>query len=96
MINFTDDNNATNTCPAKILGFIRYNVTLGIPTPHFIDTGIDCITQIEKTGMFPEDKHTYAVIHTASDYVSVDDLDTNFVMSFKLGDTSMCLYIVKI
>jgi hypothetical protein len=96
MIEFKDDKDETNTCPAKILGFIRYNITLGIPTPHFVELDENCTTELEENGMLLEDKHTYAVIHTASDYVSLNDLDTNFVMSFKLGDISKCLYIVKI
>lgn len=96
MIEFKDDNDETNTCPAKILGFIQYNITLGIPTPHFVELDENCTTELEENGMLLEDKHTYAVIHTASDYVSLNDLDTNFVMSFKLGDVSKCLYIVKI
>jgi len=95
MINFKDDNDVTNTCPAKILGFIQYNVTLGIPTPHFVDVGKDLFAHFYEMGSFPEDEHTYAVIHTAADYVSMDDLHTNFVKSFKLGEVSKCLYIVK-
>ena len=33
MIDFVLDNGDTATCPAKILGFVRYNITNGIPTP---------------------------------------------------------------
>jgi hypothetical protein len=35
MINFVSDEGMTATCPAKILGFVRYNITKGIPTPQF-------------------------------------------------------------
>ncbi len=34
MINFVSEEGVTNTCPAKILGFVRYNITKGIPTPQ--------------------------------------------------------------
>jgi hypothetical protein len=35
MIELASDDGTTATCPAMILGFVRYNITLGIPTPHF-------------------------------------------------------------
>jgi hypothetical protein len=34
MIDFLLDDGDTATCPAKILGFVRYTITSGIPTPH--------------------------------------------------------------
>ncbi len=30
-----NDDGTIATCPAMILGFVRYNITLGIPTPQF-------------------------------------------------------------
>jgi hypothetical protein len=35
MIEFVSDDGTIATCPAMILGFVRYNITLGIPTPQF-------------------------------------------------------------
>ena len=35
MINFISDEGITATCQSKILGFVRYNITKGIPTPQF-------------------------------------------------------------
>jgi hypothetical protein len=35
MIEFVSDEGAIATCPAMILGFVGYNITLGIPTPQF-------------------------------------------------------------
>ncbi len=35
MIDFVADDGLSATCPAMILGFLRYNITLGIPTHHF-------------------------------------------------------------
>ncbi len=35
MINFVSDEGITETCPSKLLGFVRYNITKGIPTPQF-------------------------------------------------------------
>ena len=87
MINFNDEMGQINTCPAKILGFIRYNLTTDIPTPHVVDNDDD-------SGL-SDDNHTYAVVHAASDYVSLDDLQNKFVIPFQLGDVLNCLYIVK-
>jgi hypothetical protein len=36
MIEFVSDDGTIATCPAMILGFVQYNITLDIPTPHFI------------------------------------------------------------
>ena len=35
LIDFVDNDGATRSCPSLILGFIRYGITLGIPTPQF-------------------------------------------------------------
>jgi hypothetical protein len=34
MIEFVSDDGTIATCPAMILEFVRYNITLGIPTPQ--------------------------------------------------------------
>ncbi len=36
------------------------------------------------------------VVHTASDYVSMDQLQSDFITSFMLGNISECVYIVNI
>ncbi len=36
------------------------------------------------------------VVHTASDYVSSDQLEKEFVSSLILGDVINCMYIVKV
>ncbi len=36
------------------------------------------------------------VVHTASDYVSSEQLEEEFVSSFILGDVMNCVYIVKV
>ncbi len=35
MIEFESDDGTIASCPAMILGFVQYNITLGIPTPQF-------------------------------------------------------------
>jgi hypothetical protein len=35
MIEFVSDDGDIATCPARILGFVQYNITLGIPAPQF-------------------------------------------------------------
>jgi hypothetical protein len=42
------------------------------------------------------DKNLFVVVHTASDYVSSKQLETEFVSSFILGDVMNCVYIVKV
>ncbi len=34
MIEFVSDDRTIATCPVMILGFVRYNIKLGIPTTH--------------------------------------------------------------
>jgi hypothetical protein len=41
------------------------------------------------------DNNLYVVVHTASDYVSSEQLEMEFVPSFILGDVMNCVYIVK-
>jgi hypothetical protein len=36
MIDFEGNDGNTKSCPSLILGFVRYDITLGIPTPQFI------------------------------------------------------------
>ncbi len=42
------------------------------------------------------DNNLYVVVHTASDYVSSEQLETEFVSAFILGDVMNCVYIVKV
>lgn len=94
MIDFQAEDGTSSTCPAKILGFIRYDITLGIPTPHFSDDEGLSLDQIHEN--MAVDNNAYAVIHTASDYLSMARFQEEFVSSFTLGDISQCLYVVKV
>ena len=94
MINFVSDNGNETTCPCMILGFIRYDQTLGIPTPKFINEDgmtLDRIQQYMYT-----DNSLYAVVHSASDYLPLEQLQQEFVSSFVLGDVMTCVYIVNV
>jgi hypothetical protein len=42
------------------------------------------------------DNNLYVVVYAASDYVSSELLEKEFVLSFKLGDVMNCVYIVKV
>ncbi len=72
MIEFVSDDGTIVTCPAMILGFVRYNITLGIPTPQF--TGEKELTLNTIQENMAVDNNLYAVVHTASDYVSSEQL----------------------
>jgi hypothetical protein len=41
------------------------------------------------------DNNQYVVVNTASDYVSSEQLEREFVSWFILGDVMNCVYIVK-
>jgi hypothetical protein len=84
MIEFVSDDGTVATCPAMILGFVQYNITLGIPTPQF--TGEEELSLNTIQDNMAVDNDLYVVVHTASDYVSSEQLDTEFVSLFILGD----------
>jgi hypothetical protein len=94
MINFVSDEGMTATCPAKILGFVRYNITKGIPTPQF--SGDEVLTLDSICDIDTIDNNVYVVIHTASDYVSMDQLQSDFITLLTLGNITECVYIVNI
>ncbi len=83
MIDFITDNGDTKCCPAKILGFIRYKKTLGIPTPQFIQD--ECLTIEEIKWNNFSDNSLYIVVHVASDYLTLDRLQDDFASKFTLG-----------
>jgi len=94
MIKFVSDDGTSATCPAMILGFVGYNITLGITTPQF--TGEEeLILNIIQENMAVVN-NLYVVVHTASDHVSSEQLEKEFVSSFILGDVMNCVYIVKV
>ncbi len=94
MIEFVSNDGTIATCPAMILGFVQYNITLGIPTLQF--TGEDKLTLNTIQENMAVDNNLYVVVHTASDYVSSDQLEKECVSSFIHGDAMNCVYIVKV
>jgi hypothetical protein len=38
MVQFENDDESLATYPAKMIGFVHYDKTPGIPTPHFVDS----------------------------------------------------------
>ncbi len=42
------------------------------------------------------DNNLYVVFHTASDYVSSEPLEKDFMSFFILGDVMNCVYIIKV
>jgi hypothetical protein len=94
MIEFVSDDGTTTTCPAMILEFVQYNITLGIPTPQFTDEEELSLNTIQKN--MAVDNNLCVVVHTLSDYVSMEQLEKEFVSLFILGDIMNCVYIVKV
>jgi hypothetical protein len=67
-----------------ILGFVQYNITLGIPTPQFTGKEELSLNTIQEN--IAVDNNLFMVVHTALDYVSSEKLEKKFVSSFILGD----------
>ncbi len=94
MIEFVSDDGTIAKCPAFILGFEQYNITLGIPTPEFTGEEELALNTIQENMAVVN--NLYVVVHTASDYVSSEQLEKEFVSQFILGDVMNCVYIVKV
>ena len=94
MIDFVSDEGITETCPAKNPGFVRYNITAGIPTPQF--SGNEELSLATIRDNHTNDNNLYTVVHTASDYVLMEQLQRDFIISFSLGNITDCVYIVDV
>jgi hypothetical protein len=64
MIEFVPVNGTFATCPAMILGFVQYNITLGIPTTQFTVKEELTLNTIQEN--LAVDNNLYVVVHTAS------------------------------
>jgi hypothetical protein len=82
MIEFVSDDGTVAMCPAMILGFVQYNITLGILTPQFTGEEELSLNTIQEN--MAVDNNLYVVVHTASDYVSSEQLETKFVHRLSL------------
>ncbi len=89
MIEFVSDDGNIATCPARILGCVRYNITLGIPTLQFTGEEELSLNTIQEN--IAVDNNLHVVVHTASDYVSSEQMEKEFVSSFILGDVMNCV-----
>ena len=65
--------------PAKISGFVRYE-SRGIPTPHLIQEEGVTLEEIEESNM--EDETMYAIVHTASQWLTMDTMEKEFSKTF--------------
>jgi hypothetical protein len=64
------DDGLSATYPAMILGLLQYNITLGFPTPYFSDEKGQSLHTIQDN--MAVDNNLNVVVHTASDYVSIE------------------------
>ena len=94
MINFVSDEGITETRPSKILGFVRYNIFKGIPTPQY--SGNEELSSTSIGENHTVDNNLYVVAHTASDYISLEQLQYDFITSCSLGNITDCVYIVNV
>ncbi len=79
----------------NILVFVQYNITLGIPTPQFTGEEELPLNSIVQENM-AVDNNLYVVVHTASDYVSTEQLEKEFVSLFILGNVMNCVHSAKV
>jgi hypothetical protein len=70
MIEFVSDDGTIATCPAMILGLVQYNITMGIPTTQFSDEKELSLNTIKEN--MAVDNNLCEVVHTASDYASIE------------------------
>jgi len=94
MVRFLDNDRTIKMAPAKVIGFIKYNLTKSIPTPYFCEELRQTLQEIRNNDTV--DNHLYVVVHSSSTYLSLDDLQTNFVCKFVLGDVNNCMYIIQV
>jgi hypothetical protein len=94
MIEFVSDDGTVATYPAMILRFVQYNILMGIPTLQFRGEEEVSLNTIQEN--MAVDNNLCEVVHTASDYVSTEQLEKGFESSFILGDVMNCVYIVKV
>jgi hypothetical protein len=94
MVQLENNEGSLATCLAKIIGFVCYDETPGIPTLHVIDCMGHGLQEIH--AMIQIDHHLYAVVHTAKKYLSYDEFQRDFLCQFVLGDVIRCMYIFKV
>ncbi len=84
MIEFVSDDGTVATCPAIILGFVQYNIRLGVHTLQFTGEEELSLNTIQEN--MAVDNNLYVVVHTASDYVSTEQLKRNLChrLSFEM------------
>lgn len=84
LVRFSDDHNdQQHYCPCRIVSFVKF-MTRGFPTPETEDNNP------------PSDDSAFAIVHAATKYVSLDDMEHSFIVPFCLGDVQACSYIVPI
>ncbi len=67
---------------------------MGIPIPQFTGEEELSLNTIQEN--MTVDNNLYVVVHTASDYVSTEQLEKEFMSLFILRDVMNCVYIVKV
>ena len=81
MVTFVDgDEEMQSTCPARILSFVKF-ATDNFPTPDQMDKSPN---------------ELYAIVHTATKFITWEELDSSFILPFCLGDVKTCVYIVNV
>ena len=80
LIDFEGNDRSTKSCPSLILGVIRYDTTLGIPTPQFMHEDELSLLDIQRNMSI--DNSLYVAVHSASHYIPYEQLQHEFVSTF--------------
>ncbi len=83
MVTFVDgDDDMQSTCPARILSFANF-ASEGFPQPDPTDNNSNR-------------NNLYAIVHTATRFITWEELESAFIVPFCLGDVKTCVYIVNV
>jgi hypothetical protein len=63
VIEFVSNDGTIATCPATLLGFVQYNITLGIPSPQFTDEEKLLLTTIQDKWMLTTTYTWWFILH---------------------------------
>jgi len=83
MVMFVDgDDDMQSTCPAQILSFVNF-ASEGFPQPDPTDNNSNR-------------NNLYAIVHTATRFITWEELESAFIVPFCLGDVKTCVYSVNV
>jgi hypothetical protein len=90
IIEFVSDDGTIATCPAMILGFVQYNITVGIPTPQFTGEEELTLNTIQKTWLLTTTYMWWFIQHQIM--CQVNNWKKNCVIVYPWRCYELCVY----